>query len=283
MFARLAFSVAINVNPDILIIDEALSVGDVAFQQKCLRKMEAFSSNNKTILLVTHDIGLVNKFCSKALWIEGGLIKGVDIASKITKRYFLSMSYTETVADNTLNHTVHKVVSSENTNIGSNIEWNKISSPNRFDGKTARITDIALYSDGIGFGSVFSAGDDVIINLKLEILQDIENPIVGFIIRDRLGMDITGANNILFRDQSRISRFKANRPKVIQFKFKIPYLKTGKYSISPAIADGEEKNHVQLCWIDDAIFFDIIQSSNHKEIGWYFGLPDIKIEELKHE
>ena len=73
MFARLAFAVAINVEPDILIVDEALSVGDVFFQNKCFKKFEELRSQGITILFVSHDIGSVKQMCSRVLWIERGI------------------------------------------------------------------------------------------------------------------------------------------------------------------------------------------------------------------
>jgi len=93
MFARLAFSVAINVEPEILIVDEVLSVGDMRFQQKCIRKMEKLADYGVTILFVTHDTGLINKFCNRAIWIKDGEIKNIGSSSQITKEYFSFMSF----------------------------------------------------------------------------------------------------------------------------------------------------------------------------------------------
>ena len=87
MLARLAFAIAINVDPDILIIDEALSVGDIKFQQKCIRKMEEFKSKGKTILFVTHDIGAVQSFCSRAIWLESGKLKSQGDVKRVTNDY----------------------------------------------------------------------------------------------------------------------------------------------------------------------------------------------------
>lgn len=86
MFARLAFAVSINVDPDILIVDEALSVGDTRFQKKCYRKMEELKKR-KTIILVTHDIGVISKFCDRVAWIERGILKEVGEPLEIAKKY----------------------------------------------------------------------------------------------------------------------------------------------------------------------------------------------------
>src|SRR5271169_4397552 len=87
MFVRLAFAVAINVDPDILIIDEALSVGDIRFQQKCFRKIREFQKNNKTIILVTHDVGAVKSFCNSALWLVEGALYLMGEPDDVCKKY----------------------------------------------------------------------------------------------------------------------------------------------------------------------------------------------------
>ena len=86
MFVRLAFAVSINVDPEILIIDEALSVGDIRFQQKCYRKIEEFKKN-KTVIMVSHDIGSINKFSDRVIWIEQGKLMGIGKPMEISKQY----------------------------------------------------------------------------------------------------------------------------------------------------------------------------------------------------
>ena len=276
MFARLAFSVAINVEPDILIIDEALSVGDMAFQQKCVRRMESFAKLRKTILFVTHDIGLINKFCSKAVWIERGEIDSYGVADEVTKKYFLSMSYGNVISNNIVTADGEESISIDS----SNVDWVLIKGSSSSLGEiTAQITAISIYSD-TKKRVTFSAGDKISILIKIRVLKNIKQPIIGFVIKDRLGMDITGANTIIFKEFTTIKEFKTSQDKIIQFKFEMPYLMNGKYSISPAIADGEELDHESLCWVDDAVFFDIISSKNYRDIGWYFGLGKVVIEEF---
>ncbi|NBL00561.1 MAG: ABC transporter ATP-binding protein, partial [Erysipelotrichia bacterium] len=93
MYARLAFAVAINVDPDILIVDEALSVGDAAFQNKCIRKMEEIGKKGITILFVSHDTQTINKFCNRAIWLNNGVIKEQGKPEIILENYMSFMSY----------------------------------------------------------------------------------------------------------------------------------------------------------------------------------------------
>ncbi|MEN3011226.1 MAG: ABC transporter ATP-binding protein [Candidatus Bipolaricaulaceae bacterium] len=87
MYMRLAFSIAVNVNPDILLLDEVLAVGDAAFSQKCLAKMDAFKQCGKTILLVTHDLAIVESWCHLALWLDRGEVRDVGRPSEVVQAY----------------------------------------------------------------------------------------------------------------------------------------------------------------------------------------------------
>ena len=87
MFARLAFAVAINVEPDILIIDEALSVGDIFFQNKCFKKFDELKRHGVTILFVSHDIGSVRQMCSRVLWLDHGRVRAFDESAQVCDMY----------------------------------------------------------------------------------------------------------------------------------------------------------------------------------------------------
>lgn len=95
MFARLAFSVAINVEPDILIVDEALAVGDLKFQIKCMEKFSEFRDNGKTILFVSHDINSIKRYCNRAIWLNSGRIEAQGDTDLICDRYTDYLKYGE--------------------------------------------------------------------------------------------------------------------------------------------------------------------------------------------
>jgi hypothetical protein len=273
MFARLAFSVAINIEPDILIVDEVLSVGDIRFQQKCIRKMEKFGLEGKTILFVSHDIGIINKFCNKVLLLDNSTILMHGDTNIVTNKYFLLMSYdTQTQLKKNLDE-----VAILND---MSINWQPINeSFSSFGNKSITITDVSLYStDKKQCSSVFIPKEHIIFSVRYKAYENIASPMLGFIVRDRLGMDITGANNFIYY-KNKIKDFKKNDIKIVEFAFQIPYLMIGKYSISPAIARGDRLEHEQLHWVDDAIFFDIVPSKKFANIGWYFGLSTVKIKE----
>ncbi len=95
MYVRLAFAVAVNVDPDILILDEVMAVGDVRFQQKCIRKIKEFQERGKTIVFVTHDTGAVARFCTEACWIEAGSIRAQGDPSRVVREYLACMNQSE--------------------------------------------------------------------------------------------------------------------------------------------------------------------------------------------
>ena len=92
MFVRLAFAVAVNVDPDVLVLDEVLAVGDVRFQQKCIRKIQDFQQRGKTILFVTHDTGAVVRFCSEAIWLDQGAIREIGNPDTVVRNYLAFMN-----------------------------------------------------------------------------------------------------------------------------------------------------------------------------------------------
>lgn len=99
MFARLAFAVAINIEPDILIVDEILSVGDVSFQVKCMAKFEEFKKKNKTIIYVSHGLGTVKKFCDRAIWLQKGQVMDDGNSVIVVERYY-NINFNQMEADN---------------------------------------------------------------------------------------------------------------------------------------------------------------------------------------
>lgn len=256
MFARLAFSVAINVEPDILIIDEVLSVGDIRFQQKSLRKLKGFKERNKTILFVSHDIGAVRSFCDRAIWIEDGKIKLEGDVDDVTKQYVSYMEYGEVSVpikpnDFTLNNKKTDVFCPEYV---TKSEYNKINDLNveRF-GNGKVVIDSYLLKDCNGSAvNTTKGGERITLSLKLsKAKENLEKVIVGFILKNKLGQHVLGTNSLCLESDIIDFNILEGESKVIDISFTMPYLQNGEYTISPAIAVGEQDNHEQMDWIHD--------------------------------
>lgn len=230
MFARLAFSVAISVDPDILIVDEALSVGDVFFQNKCYRRFEEFRDKGKTILFVTHDMGSVIRYCNRCVLLnagkkvrEGKPQEMVDLYKRIMVGQWNENEEKNSTIENSI----------DSTNINVNRLWKEQISTNPDmevygDGR-AEIIDFGIFSDSGNIGNNVYKGDYYTVKMKVRINDDNLNPIFAFKLRDVKGTELTGTNTML--EDIDTSHCKNGDIVTISFRQK-QYLQPGQYLVS---------------------------------------------------
>lgn len=230
MFARLAFSVAISVDPDILIVDEALSVGDVFFQNKCYRRFEEFRDKGKTILFVTHDMGSVIRYCNRCVLLNAGKKVGEGKPQEMVDLYKRIMvgQWNESEEKNS---TIENSIDS--TNINVNRLWKEQISTNPDmevygDGR-AEIIDFGIFSDPGNIGNNVYKGDYYTVKMKVRINDDNLNPIFAFKLRDVKGTELTGTNTML--EDIDTSHCKNGDIVTISFRQK-QYLQPGQYLVS---------------------------------------------------
>lgn len=196
MFVRLAFAVAINIDPDILIVDEALSVGDVFFQAKCYRKFEEFKNQGKTILFVSHDLGSISKYCDRAILIN----KGVKLEEG-TPKDMINMYKKLLVGQLPLED--------EDENINSvEVEEKKPeeviqSNPEllEYGNKAAEIVSYTIEDENGIVTDTIEKGTDFTIRVKLRFHQKVPEPICAFSIKNVQGIEITGTNTMIEKNQ----------------------------------------------------------------------------------
>lgn len=230
MFARLAFSVAISVDPDILIVDEALSVGDVFFQNKCYRRFEEFRDKGKTILFVTHDMGSVIRYCNRCVLLNAGKKVGEGKPQEMVDLYKRIMvgQWNENEEKNL---TIANSIDSTNVNV--NRLWKEQISTNPDmevygDGR-AEIIDFGIFSDSGNIGNNVYKGDYYTVKMKVRIKDDNLNPIFAFKLRDVKGTELTGTNTML--EDIDTSHCKNGDIVTISFRQK-QYLQPGQYLVS---------------------------------------------------
>ena len=194
MFVRLAFAVAINIEPEILIVDEALSVGDVFFQTKCYHKFEEFKKMGKTILFVSHDLGSIGKYCDRVVLLN----KGVKLAEGKPKDMI----------------DLYKRVMAE-----SKME----DIPKKEDGHAA-IEGVAWKESMIT--NTVSKFEECVLKLKVQFHEDVLNPIFAFTIRDLKGTDLTGTNSLI--EGLEPGLIEAGTILTVSFRQKLPFQK-GQY------------------------------------------------------
>ena len=230
MFARLAFSVAISVDPDILIVDEALSVGDVFFQNKCYRRFEEFRDKGKTILFVTHDMGSVIRYCNRCVLLNAGKKVGEGKPQEMVdlyKRIMVGQWNENEEKNSTIENSI------DSTNINVNRLWKEQISTNPDmevygDGR-AEIIDFGIFSDSGNIGNNVYKGDYYTVKMKVRINDDNLNPIFAFKLRDVKGTELTGTNTML--EDVDTSHCKNGDIVTISFRQK-QYLQPGQYLVS---------------------------------------------------
>lgn len=271
MFARLAFAVAINIDPDILIVDEALSVGDIKFQKKCFRKMEEFKET-KTILLVSHDLGAITKFCDRVMWIEKGQVMAIGNPMDVAKQYQAYVMDSKLTKHATKNDEIYNENNKKElklTLMDSNVEF--------YGDKEASIIGIGMFDNNNNKIEFIYPKDTIKIVIRVKYNEYISDPIVGFTINDRLG-------NVIFQTNSNVLEHKIDSEKSICdycFKFEMPELNVGTYTISPAIASGTQDNHIQHNWVHDAIVFNIARKELYNLQGIMY-ISDIDFYEIEY-
>lgn len=225
MFARLAFSVAINVEPDILIVDEALAVGDMSFQVKCFKKFKDFKEQNKTILFVSHDLSSVLKMCDKCILLSHGQIKSQGDTKQVVDDYKKILAAIE--EDNVISDTVVKIDNNSiiwKEKIQQNPEYSE------YGNKRITIIDYGIFDINDNSINIISNDEVVKIKMKVQINDNsIEYPIFAFTIRDFHGNDICGTNTLY--ENIDTTEFINSKVLVIEFQQKLA-LKSGKYTIS---------------------------------------------------
>lgn len=251
MFARLAFAVAINVEPDILIVDEALSVGDVFFQNKCFKKFEELKENNSTILFVSHDISSIKQMCQRVLWINNGIQKMFGDKEEVCQAYFSD----QIKMKNELNKKVNL------KNINNEIDGTRLTDEMLVFPKVD-INSNAIRSSKVEIKSFFIRDvEDNIVNylsvekfysahIVAEFHEKAENIIFGFVMENNKGVEVITTNSFICNDE-KVINVNSECVMEIKFKFKLPKIQKGQYLLSPAVAQGVQDNHIMLTWLQN--------------------------------
>lgn len=235
MYVRLAFATAIHLDPDILLVDEALAVGDIAFQHRCLRKIKELQASGVTILFVSHDMGAVKSLCDQAVLVSGGRIIEIGEPDSIIKRYTAQVMG-DTVVDR------------------PPVEDSAIDGAFRHGDQQARIERVTLLSEDGQIREIVGSGDPVVLRVRIKAIAPINEPVVGLMIRNRLGTDVYGTNTEKLHQDLR--PLSAGESATIDFAFPID-LVAGGYSVTVAVHSSDLTSHD---WIDEALYVEVINS-----------------------
>jgi lipopolysaccharide transport system ATP-binding protein len=262
MMMRLAFAVQTVLSPDVLIVDEALSVGDAKFQEKCFRKLRALRDGGTSILFVSHDINTVTSFCDRALLFDAGQLidsgKPVEISkSYLEILYGVPKQSTEEIADKTS----QSIITTLDTNLNKEKENNNIIpkeriSQERFGNKKVEILSVCIQNDdGLNVDILISGRNYRIIQTVL-VHESIPDLASGFVIRNNRGLDIFGITNTT----SRVV-IPALVPKSIVEIFVDVSLWLGAGDYFLLAANAESDGTQCDCWMN-ALHFNVIDTPN---------------------
>jgi ABC-type polysaccharide/polyol phosphate transport system ATPase subunit len=257
MYVRLAFAVSINVDPEILLVDESLSVGDVYFQQRCMRKIRQMKQEGKTILFVSHDTAAVKNLCDSAVWLEHGRIMEIGEPDVVVARYLAAMTLRRdpyAVESLPLPETGNRAVPGEAVPSGLIVH----SIPNidhRWGNGQAEILGIELLDkNGIVVESLFH-GDLLTVRISARFKQAVSQPIVGFMMRNRLGEDISGVNTS--SEGFPLPGAQPLQVYTVDFQLQLPLLHPGNYHFSVALANGNYEEYVICDWVENAVMLTL--------------------------
>jgi lipopolysaccharide transport system ATP-binding protein len=303
MTMRLAFSVIANIDCELLVVDEALAVGDAYFQQKCMRWLRQFQQKG-TVLFCSHDVGAVLSLCERAVWLDEGKVKMIGPAKQVCESY---NAFIHQLATGQFNPTIRCVPVQEAngqvstvTHDGIAIDPSKavVDPSNKLEGEPPSRPDLPTpppgspsvfdtlstsESFGTGMAEILSGkllsnygaelfhiegGEAVQLKITARAMADLELAILGFIVKDRLGQPIFG-DNTLQRTQGLTFELKKDAVVTASFAFRLPLLAAGRYAVTLALATGSLESHVHHHWLHDALMFDV-----HSAIGGVtFALP----------
>ena len=273
MFVRLAFAVAINIEPEILIVDEALSVGDVFFQAKCYKKFEEFKNKGKTILFVSHALSSIAKYCDRAILLnkgekisEGKPADMIDLYKKIlVNQDITDLDDSESLSDKEAQPVFSGDTWKENLTLNPNI--------NSYGNMLGEIIDFAIIDDRKNITNSISKGKEFSIKIKARFDADIQDPIFAFTILNLQGTEITGTNT-MYEDKG-FPEVKKGDIKTATFTQKMD-MQGGEYLLSLGLTGYKDGDFTVYHRLYEVCNITVISEKN--TVGFYDMNSEVTVE-----
>lgn len=249
MFARLAFAVAINIEPDILIVDEALSVGDVFFQNKCFRKFDELREKGTTILFVSHDIGSVRQMCSRVLWIERGNPRLFGDREEVCACYIDEQRMKMNEGKDISTARDSDILVKDNLNQVEKIyRYPHIhAKEERFKSSDLEILSCFITDSNNQMTQQLNVNEKYKTHVVVKFNEDVPSVIIGFVMENNKGIPMFDINNYITTQKV----FNGEKGTIIEmtYEYHLPKIMKGEYVISTAIASGTQENHIMKTWL----------------------------------
>lgn len=278
MFVRLAFAVAINIEPEILIVDEALSVGDVFFQAKCYHKFEEFKEMGKTIVFVSHDLSSISKYCDRVVLLNQGVKLGEGSPKEMIDAYkqVLVGQYVPAADDHSL--LSDKEITAAAAAAAGTVKGEVNPEMLEYGTKDAMITGYKITDDMGRETSALLKGKECTITMQVHFEHDIEAPIFAFTIKNIKGVEITGTNTMV--EKAFLSPVRAGSDMEITFTQKID-LQGGEYLLSFGVTGFEKEEFQVYHRLYDVINMTVI--SDKDTVGYYDMNSRVVVKELSQQ
>jgi ABC-type polysaccharide/polyol phosphate transport system ATPase subunit len=250
MLVRLAFSVAVHLEPELLLVDEALAVGDVYFRQRCMRKVHELKRRKTTILYVTHSAQDVRAIGDRCLWLDQGQVRELGSPETVISHYLAEMTtrdgrYVDRHPQPSI--TSHGDLPSQPPETATGI-------PNidhRYGDQRAEVLGVALLNN---FGepvSILKSNDEIVFRITFRCHEHLASPIVGYVMRNHLGLDLAASNTL--REGATLPPARAGQTLTVDFHLTIPELYPASFAFTAAVADGDLHSFVMCDWVENAI------------------------------
>jgi ABC-type polysaccharide/polyol phosphate transport system ATPase subunit len=275
MFVRLAFATAISIDPDILIVDEALAVGDIFFQQKCMDYMKQMMAE-KTIVLVSHDMQAVSSLCDRVIVMEGGrklfdgeTDEGIALYTRLVHDELFNREKQKSVTNECLpDALVDKIALSE----PDFADWLSVDDSARGGGGAVTICNVSITKSGELFKTI-EQGEKVSVRMLLSAARSLDQLIVGYTVKDRVGVAVFGENSVATLE---IPPELPAGFSIASFDFIWPEVQSQEYTLTLGIGEGDHPfEHVIQCWAHNIYSFTALTPGSY-----FHGIFNNRIESL---
>ena len=268
MTVRLAFSVAIHVQPDVLLVDEALAVGDIYFRQRCMRKVHELRSRGVTILFVSHAIGDVKAIGDRTMWLDNGRVREIGETELVVSKYLAFMAE----KDSQFLGLGRKELGALQPAAATQAPELVTGIPNidhRYGDARAEIIGIQAASPDGRVVHLLEPGSKIVLRISARAKEPVLNPNIGFMLRNHLGVDFAGTNTL--REGHQLPEMWPGDTTTVDFHITLPELYPASFSFSPAIADGNLTEYKMCDWIDNALTLQM--GHGEGQVYGYLHLP----------
>jgi lipopolysaccharide transport system ATP-binding protein len=233
MYVRLAFATAIHVEPEILVVDEALAVGDAVFANRCVRKFEELRERKITVLFVSHDLGLVKQLSHRAILLVGGRIHAQGEPNQVINQY------------------IGLVLEKQRAEVEPR---GRLTAGFRHGDLTSEVLEVQLLGERGEPVRAVSSGEALRVRVRCVFHQAKADPMVGILIRNRIGMDVYGTNTRV--EQVQLGEFETGDELELEFRFAC-WLGPQQYTLTVATQNADGSSHD---WLDDVLAFEVVDA-----------------------